>query len=107
MQTLNHEHEADRRSPCAECYRLGARQYVAGWNMAGYLPETDPETFDTLDDAIAYLRETLDEWWDQDGTAEGATGYLLDSAPEIDTDGRTYADAWYGDIHLWAEAAAD
>lgn len=40
--------------------------YTAGWNMSGYLPETDPEHFDTFAEAIAYLAETVERFWDQD-----------------------------------------
>jgi len=36
--------------------------YVAGWNMPGYLPETDPVEFDTFTDAIDYLKWSLIRW---------------------------------------------
>ena len=35
-------------------------QYVAGWNIPGYLCDTDPETFDSEADAIAYLCDEHD-----------------------------------------------
>lgn len=99
--------------------------FVAGWNMGGYLPETDPVAFETIEQATAYLREEVARWIDQD--ADGAiagpdsavlaengmewTGpYATDPRPTdeiaaeiIATDGATYADGWYGDTHLWAE----
>jgi hypothetical protein len=41
-------------------------RWTAGWNMPGYLPETDPETFTEWKDARAYLIETIDRFWDED-----------------------------------------
>ena len=40
--------------------------YIAGWNMPGYLPETDPVIFDNETDAILYLTDTVDRFWDDD-----------------------------------------
>lgn len=81
------------------------RTYIAGWNMAGYLPETDPETFETLEDAAAYLRETLERWLDEDEAPEDMTA---DDILMVDPVAR-YADGWYtpawggAELHLWAE----
>jgi len=41
-------------------------RYVAGWNMPGYLPESEPFTFDDPAEAIAYLVDTVERFWDQD-----------------------------------------
>lgn len=46
--------------------------YRAGWNMPGYLPESDPVVFDTFADAVAYLDGELariDEYGDDDADA--------------------------------------
>ena len=40
--------------------------YVAGWNVPGYLPESDPEIFDNETDAIRYLSDTVDLFWGDD-----------------------------------------
>lgn len=40
------------------CDRLRG-QYIAGWNQPGYLPETDPETFDSFEDAVESLSADL------------------------------------------------
>jgi len=83
--------------------------YTAGWNMAGYLPETDPEIFETLDDAAAYLRETLDRWLDEDETPEDMTAEDILTVDPI----AHYADGWYtppqggAELHLWAEVSED
>lgn len=77
--------------------------YTAGWNVAGYLPETDPETFETLADAVAYLRDTVAQWQDQDW--EQADPDVLTADEIVTSDGQT-ASGWYRDIHLWAEPTA-
>lgn len=48
--------------------------YVAGYNMAGYLPDVDPEVFDTEADAREYLAGTLDRWADDEYMAAGERG---------------------------------
>lgn len=83
--------------------------YVAGWNLAGYLPETDPEYFENLEDAAAYLRETLELWLEQDAELydDGAWPEGPDpetrTAAEILEIGSSYVDGWYRELHLWAE----
>lgn len=41
-------------------------RYTAGYNMPGYMPETNPETFDTWDEAIEYIKETVDRFFEDD-----------------------------------------
>lgn len=59
--------------------------YTAGWNIPGCLPEVEPETFDTFNEAVAYLAETVDRFWDED--------YL------VEDDDRDDVDATWLDIH--------
>ena len=40
--------------------------YIAGWNIPGYLPESDPAIFDNETDAIRYLSDTVERFWDED-----------------------------------------
>ena len=40
--------------------------YIAGWNVPGYLPESDPVIFDNETDAIRYLSDTVDRFWSED-----------------------------------------
>jgi hypothetical protein len=40
--------------------------YNAGWNMPGYLPETDPETCEDFDSAKGYLAATIERFRDSD-----------------------------------------
>lgn len=48
-------------------------RFVAGCNMAGYMPDSDPCLFDTSDEAMAYVRNLMrdaaddyDRWSDED-----------------------------------------
>lgn len=38
------------------------RGWVAGWNVPGYLPESEPQQFDTWKEACDYLIEQINEW---------------------------------------------
>ena len=40
--------------------------YIAGWNIPGYLPESEPAIFDNETDAIRYLSDTVYRFWDED-----------------------------------------
>ena len=41
--------------------------YVAGFNMAGSMPNPDSNyVTDNWNDAVTYLVDTIDLWWDQD-----------------------------------------
>lgn len=42
--------------------------WVTGWNMPGYLPESEPEVFNLWEDALTFLREAIEQFWDEDGT---------------------------------------
>lgn len=48
--------------------------YLAGYNMVGYMPEVDPEEFDTEAEAREYLAGTLDRWADDEYMAAGEPG---------------------------------
>lgn len=59
-----------------------SKAIVAGWNMPGYMPETEPAVFETFDQARNYIIEALDN------VIEGLyTGVLGDSnASEAERD---------------------
>lgn len=40
--------------------------WVAGWNLPGYLPESDPEAFTEWQDAHGHLVDAVDRFWDED-----------------------------------------
>ena len=64
--------------------RSDSTLYVAGWNMPGYLPESDPTVFETESEAKHYLISAIDQFWDED--------YLGDEPHEV-------ADERWLDIH--------
>ena len=35
-------------------------RYFAGWNMPGYMPDSDPQSFDDIDDACAYIADAME-----------------------------------------------
>ena len=37
------------------------KKYIAGWNQPGYLPETEPEEFDSFADAREYIAGEIDD----------------------------------------------
>ena len=37
------------------------KTYVAGWNMPGYLPDDVCDGFDTIDEAVEYLKQAAIE----------------------------------------------
>lgn len=52
--------------------------YVAGWNMPGYMPDSEPARFQTWEDARDYLAEEMDR-------AAESLGDLPESALECET----------------------
>lgn len=45
-------------------------KYVAGYNQPGYLPETEPEEFDTWDEAWRYIISVIKDAEDDAGDAD-------------------------------------
>lgn len=72
-------------------------KYIVGWNMPGYMPETDPVEFDDFAEAREYLVEELDRSTDMiadSGTyseadfqeAEGAIAQVKDAQVPVHID---------------------
>ena len=74
-----------------------ARRYVAGWNMPGYMPDCEPQCFDDIDDARAYIADAMREEAEeliyladaQSGSEEAETRYiasgLMEAADALDS----------------------
>jgi hypothetical protein len=45
--------------------------WTAGWNMPGYLPETEPAPFLRWHDAHRYIVETVERFWHEDAVVPG------------------------------------
>ena len=59
-----------RNTPC----------FVAGWNMPGYMPDSEPVSFDDADDAREYIAQSMRDFADQ--TENDADAKELESAAE-------------------------
>ncbi|SAK95814.1 hypothetical protein AWB76_07202 [Caballeronia temeraria] len=42
------------------------RKWIAGWNMPGYMPDSDPSEFNTFSDACRYIADTLNDFYYQE-----------------------------------------
>ncbi len=75
--------------------------WVAGWNMPGYLPETDPVSFDTWEEAHAYIVGELERAWDM---GEDADYLEAHTALHTATAGEAYSVSVEGDrVRYWVE----
>ena len=84
----------------------GMRQpWVVGWNMPGYMPDSDPSSFETWEDARDYLVEELDRVCDEtddqdDGDQYNRAARELEGLNEEEEFGRTI-----GKYHWWINKA--
>jgi hypothetical protein len=71
--------------------------FVAGWNQPGYLPDNEPEAFDSIVDAAAYLRDELERAHEAELDDEGDVQFFstervrdairrLDAVTDLDTE---------------------
>jgi len=44
--------------------------YLAGWNVPGCLPESEPLQCETEEEAFRYLVERVDAFWDDDASVD-------------------------------------
>ena len=86
-------------------------KWVAGWNIPGYLPESDPALFDEWQDAHGYIYDAVQRFWDEDaqasdpdapGDSEQADAKWLDVDTALNL--AHYGGSWgsyNGDQSLW------
>jgi hypothetical protein len=88
------------------------KRYVAGWNMPGYLPDSDPAEFDDENDALEYIKEAAKESADAENESDdfyAGNQNILNEACDAD---RKTIDAWetdkngefgktFGNYHYW------
>jgi hypothetical protein len=60
-----------------------AGKFIAGFNQPGYLPDNDPEEFDTFEEARDYLADELDRAADDATEGGDLADALEESADEI------------------------
>ena len=80
----NSDNSIDSRDIIARIEELEGskvQQWVAGWNMAGYMPDAEPCTFDNFEDARDYVAEVLEtlayDASEPEGNPEEAKQYKL------------------------------
>ena len=59
--------------------------YIAGWNIPGCLPEVKPEIFDNETDAIYYLSDAIDWFWDEDCLGDESTEAIDNRWMDLDS----------------------
>ncbi len=77
------EYASRYESSCKAC----KPKFVAGWNMPGYLPDSEPMEFDDAEDALEYVRDLMredaeDNGWSRED-AEAIDGIEADGAGEF------------------------
>jgi hypothetical protein len=72
----------------------GKPRYVAGCNMPGYLPDSDPAEFDDEDDALEYIKEVAKEAADADNESDDFYASNQNALNEACDADRKTIDAW-------------
>lgn len=94
--------------------------YTAGWNNPGYLPESEPAHFDTFDEAVRYLVDTVERFWDEDYAEDARTRSAFDERwlpvhTALHNASNTYDDGTHtfaettgdGHLHFWITPSED
>lgn len=96
-------------------------RFVAGWNQPGYMPNPDDMWVqDDFQEAVTYLRQQIDHWWDGDYMAHsemGGTSVIdaryqraeaaLVSATQAPVSALVYNDRGEVDYVLWIDKAEE
>ena len=70
--------------------------FVAGWNQPGYLPDYTEE-FDSNEDAVQFLRDTVERWQDEDWEEAFPEAFTADEIVSAEGFGE------YAGYALWVE----
>jgi hypothetical protein len=70
------------------------RPFVAGWNMPGYMPDNEPASFETFEDAQAYIREEIER------QAEEQETEFPDALERLDESESEFGET-VGNYHYW------
>ena len=91
-----------------ELEEMRTDRFVAGWNIPGYLPDSDPAEFDDADDALEYIKDEAKQ-----AVEQSAIGETLDDATVVHLGAQDCAiDSWtadkngefgqtFGQFHYW------
>lgn len=86
--------------------------WSAGWNLTGYLCETDPVVFREFTDAQSYLLHEIERWWDSDAETESVDERYLPAHTDLhnaatDSDFSTTIDLGRATYHFWITEVED
>ena len=62
---------------------LQPKKWIAGYNMAGYMPETDPVECDSQDEAKRYIIWVIKEIFEEGGSSEAEAEDFCAFAEEV------------------------
>jgi hypothetical protein len=83
----------------------GKPRYIAGWNMPGYMPDSDHAEFDNEDDALEYIKESAKAAIDDIITGADSDDTMADekerSIEEWETDKNGEFGQTIGKLHYW------
>lgn len=80
--------------------------WSAGWNLTGYLCETDPLVFANFEDARGYISDEIERWWHTDAETEYVDDRYLPAHVDLhnaatESDFSTTIDLGRATYHFW------
>lgn len=75
-------------------------RFVAGWNMPGYMPDSEPASFDNVEDAREYVADEMANWLESQ-CSEGVECEDLRHALQIVREGSGEFGITVGGYHYW------
>lgn len=75
-------------------------RFVAGWNMPGYMPDSEPASFDDADSARGYIADEMELCSDDESTPEDDASELREAAERVRTGSGEYGQT-VGAYHYW------
>lgn len=75
-------------------------RYVAGWNMPGYMPDSEPVEFEDADDALEYIKDAAKNAIEQD-SSEDAFEQRSDDVDSWTADKTGEFGNTFGNYHYW------
>ena len=75
-------------------------RFVAGWNMPGYMSDSEPAEFDDADDALEYLKDSAKEAIEQD-SSEDAFAQRSEAIDSWTANKNGEFGQTFGQFHYW------
>lgn len=86
----------------ADHYLTDIDVYSAGWNMPGYMPDSDPQLFGDADDAREYIADEIERYADeQDDECDADALAIIRDAAESCRDGSGEYGNTVGEYHYF------